>query len=120
LIYFYYYIFFFIKASHFNAEVHLHCGSREKIGVPSEAMSTSPPPISSSYNHGWSRLAYNDPPNPTTLINDHMTRTRLIVTTPRPFLDKNFSKSHMLISNIYSHLDFCYTMTLLRDEVIIF
>ena len=85
-------------------------------------MSISPTPISSSYNYGWSRLAYNDPSNPTTLINDHMMNMRLIVTTPRSVLDTNFSKYRMLISNKgrYSHLDCSCTMALLRDDMIIF
>lgn len=39
-----------MEANHPYAEVHLHCGTRERIGAP---LST---PSSSLYNHGWSRL----------------------------------------------------------------
>jgi len=87
------YFFFFIKASHPNAEVHLHCGPREKIGIPSTIISVPSPQISASYNHGWSRLAYNNPPNPTSLVNDRMMGMRLFVTTSsHSFLDANYSK----------------------------
>jgi hypothetical protein len=81
---------FSIKASHPNAEVHLHCGPREKLGVPLKT--TLSPPISSSYNHGWSRLAFNNPPNPTISIDDQLMYRRLSVTTPRLSLAKNYSK----------------------------
>jgi hypothetical protein len=80
------------EASHPNAEVHLHCGPREQIGIPIEKMSITPSPISSSYNHGWSRLPFN---NPTT---KHMMNKHLFGVTPRSFLDTNFSKYPTVIS----------------------
>jgi hypothetical protein len=87
-----------IKGSHPNAEVHLHCGSREKIGVPSWSTvspnSVSPPPISTPFDHGWSRLAFNNPPNPTTPILDHMMHMRLSATTPSSPINTNHSKYH--------------------------
>jgi len=73
--------------------VHLNCGPREKIGIPSTSNSVSPPSVSTSFDHGWSRLAFNNPPNPTTLINDHMMRMSLTVTTPRSSINTNYSKS---------------------------
>jgi len=81
---------FLIKGNHPNAEVHLHCGSREKIGVPSTTTSLSLPFMSSSYNHGWSRLVYNNPT--TTIANDQMMRMRLFPTTPSLFFNKHLSK----------------------------
>ncbi|CAF1272754.1 unnamed protein product [Rotaria sordida] len=81
------------EASHPNAEVHLHCGPREKIGVPSGTpllpTSIEPPPISSSYDYGWSRLAFNNPPNPTTPITDPMMYMHLLFTTPLPYRNTN-------------------------------
>ena len=80
-------------ADHPNAEVHLQCGSKEKIGVPASAISNLSPTVSTSSNHGWSRLAYNNPRNPTTTINDHIMRMRLQFTTPRSYFDqRNSSK----------------------------
>jgi hypothetical protein len=58
--------------------------------------SLSSPLISSLYNHGWSRLIYN---NPTTIINDQMMRIRLFHTTPSSFFNKNFSKYRKNFSN---------------------
>ena len=87
---------FFLQASHPTAEVHLHCGSREKIGVPSLASSrpTAPSSVSTPFDHGWSRLAFNNPPNPTTANHDHMMRLHMSVTTPSSssFLQSNSSK----------------------------
>ncbi|UJR33037.1 hypothetical protein I4U23_020496 [Adineta vaga] len=101
------------EASHANAEVHLQCGSREKLGVPSSRMSTSSPspPISSSYNYGWSRLIYNDPPNPSSEsgIHDHMMHMRLFHTTTPSIRNRNFkvklsSTSASAFTYPYGHL----------------
>ncbi|CAM2697728.1 unnamed protein product [Rotaria socialis] len=71
------------EASHPNAEVHLHCGPREKVGAPLLSNSFLSPSISTPFDHGWSRLAFNNPPNPTTPINSnsHMMGMRLTTTT---------------------------------------
>ena len=85
-----------ILASHPTAEVHLHCGTRERIGVPSWSTSSpnlgSSPPISSPFDHGWSRLAFNDPTNPTTPLHDQMMRMRLTTPTPRSTMPTTSSK----------------------------
>lgn len=74
------------EATHPKGEVHLHCGSRQKIGVPSSTSShsISPSSISTPFDHGWSRLAFNNPPNPTTTTtkHDHMMRLHMSMTTP--------------------------------------
>ncbi|CAF1117464.1 unnamed protein product [Rotaria sordida] len=77
------------EASHPNAEVHLHCGSHDKIGVPSSSNSQLSPSISTPFDHGWSRLAFNNPPNPTTPINDHMMRMRMRFTSTTPYSSIN-------------------------------
>jgi len=84
----------FLKASHPKAEVHLHCGLRDKIGIPSSLNSISPSSISTPFDHGWSRLAFNNPPNPTTPINinNHMMRSHLSITTPSSSININSSK----------------------------
>ncbi|CAF4433336.1 unnamed protein product, partial [Adineta steineri] len=87
------------EASHPNAEVHLHCGARDKIGIPLSSNSVSPPSVSTSFDHGWSRLAFNNPPNPptTTTINDHMMRIHLTATTPRSSSSININDSKSII-----------------------
>ncbi|CAF3795119.1 unnamed protein product, partial [Adineta steineri] len=87
-------IFVFLnEASQPNAEVHLQCGPRKTLGIPSEELFTSPPPVSSSYTHGWNRLVYNDPPNPKGLINDHIMHIQSVAATSRSFLDRNFKNN---------------------------
>jgi hypothetical protein len=85
----------FIKASDPKAEVHLHCGPRDKIGIPTSLNSISSSLISTPFDHGWSQLAFNNPPNPiitTTPINNHRMRSHLSVTTPSSFINMNSSK----------------------------
>ena len=89
----------FIEASHPNAEVHLRCGLREKIGVPPSSNSVSPSSVSTPFDHGWSRLAFNNPPNPTTVINNHMRHMRLTLTTSQPTINTNYSK-HIVYFNL--------------------
>jgi len=89
----------FIKASDPKAEVHLHCGPRDKIGIPTSLNSISPSSISTPYDHGWSRLAFNDPSNPTTAINNNMMRSHLSVTTPYSSINMNSSK-YIIHSNL--------------------
>lgn len=73
-----------------SAEVHLQCGSKEKLGIPPFATSNLSPTISTSHNHGWSRLAYNNPPNPVTTRIDY---NRFWLTTSRSLFDhQNSSK----------------------------
>jgi hypothetical protein len=98
---------FFLKANHPNAEVHLHCGPREKIGVPLTTLPNSLPPISSVYNHGWSRLDYQDRVNPTTPINDQMMDMRLYPTTYRSFSNRDFSKYYKILYRKTSNC-FCF------------
>lgn len=61
-----------MEANHQYAEVHLHCGTRERIGAP---IST---PLPSVYNDGWSRLVSPEPSDP--------------VTIRHPLFDRDFSK----------------------------
>ena len=77
---------FLIKANKPYAEVHLHCGPREKIGVP---LST---PFPSVYNHGWSRLASPQLFDPaiTMTANDYIKRLRLSGTTSHPLSDRDY------------------------------
>jgi hypothetical protein len=93
--------FFLLKANHPNAEVHLQCGDREKIGVPLSTLSASLPSISSIYNDGWTRLDYRDSFNPTTTTNDQMMHMRLFPMTYRSFSNRDFSKyNKILLENV--------------------
>ena len=75
------------SASHPNAEIHLQCGPREKLGVPS--LSTLSPPVSTPFDHGWSRLAFN---NPTTASIRRRMHLHSTVTTPHSSTHTNSSK----------------------------
>ena len=79
-------------ASHPAAEVHLQCGSKEQLGVPS--FSIIPTPVSTPYDYGWSRLVFNNPPNPTAAFENNriFTSTATITTTPQPVTHSNSSK----------------------------
>jgi hypothetical protein len=91
---------YLFQASHPNAEVHLHCGPREKIGIPATSSNAiSPSSVSTPFDHGWSRLAFNKPPNPTTPITEHMMRLHMSVTTPSTSLHTNSSK-YIIHSNL--------------------
>jgi hypothetical protein len=88
------------QASHPNAEVHLHCGPREKIGVPAiSSNGMSPSSVSTPFDHGWSRLAFNNPRNPTTPITEYMMRLHMSETTPSTSLHTNSSK-YIIHSNL--------------------
>lgn len=50
------------EANHANAEIHLHCGSKEKIGVPSSStLFVSSPSLLPSFNKGWNRQGFITP-----------------------------------------------------------
>lgn len=97
----------FIIASHPNAEVHLHCGSPEKIGAPVSSHSMLSHSISTPFDNGWSRLAFNSPmspASPTAPVSTHgrMKSTHFnitTITTPRSYINTN-SSEYIIHSNL--------------------
>jgi len=77
--------FVFLLASYPNAEIHLTCGARDKIGVPRTLKTVLPSPVSTAFDHGWSRLAFDNQKNSTI-------SSRLSVTTPYSPLNTHSSK----------------------------
>ena len=71
--------------------------------MPLSEISNRSPTISTSYNHGWSRLAYNNPPNPATVKTDYQ---RLWMTTPQSIFASRASSKYFcyLLINFLCHI----------------